>query len=252
MAACRDSHDTLPQLKGQLDDGEREAIALAIERHGWHRRRLVAAGRTRDEILREYPYLEAEDIAQACPTPPGEQRTSKFRCANRESSGRSGAEGSDGRPSAGVGRRRRIAGNVTTATVLPVMSQNSTEQPSSAASGMACRSTIVPMAPVRRPRSVTSRVRITSQYMSKGMSYRLRRVTRSPTPAAAARGRCRRCPDTRPVSRPSIFEALHRLAPFGLLLLLFLPGALTRPLSASVLIFAWSLYVAFRDRRLLA
>ena len=26
---------------------------------------LVAAGRTRDEILREYPYLEAEDIAQA-------------------------------------------------------------------------------------------------------------------------------------------------------------------------------------------
>jgi uncharacterized protein (DUF433 family) len=26
---------------------------------------LVAAGRTRDEILAEYPYLEAEDIAQA-------------------------------------------------------------------------------------------------------------------------------------------------------------------------------------------
>ena len=26
---------------------------------------LVAAGRTRDEILGEYPYLEAEDIAQA-------------------------------------------------------------------------------------------------------------------------------------------------------------------------------------------
>ena len=26
---------------------------------------LVAAGRTRDEILREYPYLEAEDIAEA-------------------------------------------------------------------------------------------------------------------------------------------------------------------------------------------
>jgi uncharacterized protein (DUF433 family) len=25
----------------------------------------VAAGRTRDEILREYPYLEAEDIAEA-------------------------------------------------------------------------------------------------------------------------------------------------------------------------------------------
>ena len=26
---------------------------------------LVAAGRTRDEILRQYPYLEAEDIAEA-------------------------------------------------------------------------------------------------------------------------------------------------------------------------------------------
>lgn len=26
---------------------------------------LVAAGRTRDEILREYPYLEAEDLAEA-------------------------------------------------------------------------------------------------------------------------------------------------------------------------------------------
>jgi uncharacterized protein (DUF433 family) len=26
---------------------------------------LVAAGRTREEILREYPYLEAEDIVQA-------------------------------------------------------------------------------------------------------------------------------------------------------------------------------------------
>ena len=26
---------------------------------------LVAAGRSRDEILREYPYLEAEDIAEA-------------------------------------------------------------------------------------------------------------------------------------------------------------------------------------------
>lgn len=26
---------------------------------------LVAAGRTRDETLREYPYLEAEDIAEA-------------------------------------------------------------------------------------------------------------------------------------------------------------------------------------------
>jgi uncharacterized protein (DUF433 family) len=26
---------------------------------------LVAAGRTRDEVLREYPYLEPEDIAEA-------------------------------------------------------------------------------------------------------------------------------------------------------------------------------------------
>jgi len=26
---------------------------------------LVAAGRTRDEIVREYPYLEAEDIREA-------------------------------------------------------------------------------------------------------------------------------------------------------------------------------------------
>jgi uncharacterized protein (DUF433 family) len=26
---------------------------------------LLAAGRTQDEILREYPYLEAEDIAEA-------------------------------------------------------------------------------------------------------------------------------------------------------------------------------------------
>jgi uncharacterized protein (DUF433 family) len=26
---------------------------------------LVAAGRTRDEILRDYPYLEAEDISEA-------------------------------------------------------------------------------------------------------------------------------------------------------------------------------------------
>ncbi len=37
--------------------------------HSWHARHgstvvgLVAAGRTRDEILRGYPYLEAEDIA---------------------------------------------------------------------------------------------------------------------------------------------------------------------------------------------
>jgi uncharacterized protein (DUF433 family) len=29
---------------------------------------LVAGGRTRDEILREYPYVEAEDIGEACST----------------------------------------------------------------------------------------------------------------------------------------------------------------------------------------
>jgi uncharacterized protein (DUF433 family) len=45
---------------------------------------LVAAGRSRDEILREYPYLEAEDIARRCPTPPGGPRKSKFRSASRE------------------------------------------------------------------------------------------------------------------------------------------------------------------------
>ena len=39
---------------------------------------LVAAGRTRDEILREYPYLETEDISGPCPTPRGERRKSKF------------------------------------------------------------------------------------------------------------------------------------------------------------------------------
>jgi uncharacterized protein (DUF433 family) len=33
--------------------------------HGRNRVGLVAAGRTRDEILREYPYLEAADIAEA-------------------------------------------------------------------------------------------------------------------------------------------------------------------------------------------
>jgi uncharacterized protein (DUF433 family) len=44
---------------------------------------LVAAGRTREEILREYPYVEAEDIA-AFPALPDEQRKSKIRCASRE------------------------------------------------------------------------------------------------------------------------------------------------------------------------
>ena len=73
--------------------------------------------------------------------------------------------------SAGVGRRRALAGSVTTATVLPVMSKNSTEYPSSGTPGTTCRSTTVPTSPARSPPSVTSRVRITSPYMSKGMSY---------------------------------------------------------------------------------
>ena len=34
-------------------------------RDRWHVVGLVAPGRTRDEILREYPYLEAEDISEA-------------------------------------------------------------------------------------------------------------------------------------------------------------------------------------------
>src|SRR5712691_5181834 len=46
--------------------------------------------------------------------------------------------------SVGVGRRRALAGTVTTATVLPIMSKNSTEYPSSAVPGTACRSTTVP------------------------------------------------------------------------------------------------------------
>jgi len=73
--------------------------------------------------------------------------------------------------SAGVGSRRALAGSVTTATVLPVMSKNSTEYPSSGVPGTAYRPTTVPTSPARSPRSVTSRVRITSPYMSKGMSY---------------------------------------------------------------------------------
>lgn len=38
---------------------------------------LVAAGRMREEILREYPYLEAEDIAEASSTPRGAPRKPK-------------------------------------------------------------------------------------------------------------------------------------------------------------------------------
>jgi hypothetical protein len=39
---------------------------------------LVAAGRTRDGILREYPCLEAKTSPRLSPTPPGELRKSKF------------------------------------------------------------------------------------------------------------------------------------------------------------------------------
>jgi hypothetical protein len=43
---------------------------LSRERHPWHARHggtvvgLVGAGRSREEILREYPYLEPEDITE--------------------------------------------------------------------------------------------------------------------------------------------------------------------------------------------
>jgi len=45
---------------------------------------LVAAGRTRDEILREYPAWKLRTSLRPCPKPPGGQRESKFRCASRE------------------------------------------------------------------------------------------------------------------------------------------------------------------------
>ena len=38
---------------------------------------LVAAGRTRDEILREYPSSRPRTSARPCPTPRGERRKSK-------------------------------------------------------------------------------------------------------------------------------------------------------------------------------
>jgi hypothetical protein len=43
--------------------------------------RLVAAGRTRDEILREYPYLEAEDTPRPCPTLRGGTQEVEVRVA---------------------------------------------------------------------------------------------------------------------------------------------------------------------------
>jgi hypothetical protein len=47
---------------------------------------------------------------------------------------------------------------VATATVLPAMSKNSTEHPSSLTAGTTYRSTTVPMSPARTPCSGTSRV----------------------------------------------------------------------------------------------
>jgi hypothetical protein len=47
---------------------------------------LVAAGRTREEILREYPYRKPRTSRRRCPTPPGARRKSKFPgslCQNR-------------------------------------------------------------------------------------------------------------------------------------------------------------------------
>jgi uncharacterized protein (DUF433 family) len=45
---------------------------------------LVAAGRTRDEILREYPYLEAEDIAEALSYAAWRQRKSRDHARHLE------------------------------------------------------------------------------------------------------------------------------------------------------------------------
>src|SRR6478672_868961 len=70
--------------------------------------------------------------------------------------------------SAGEGRRSALSGTVTTATVLPVMLKNSTEQPSSRRSGTTCRSTTVPTSPTRSPSSGMSRVTMTSPNISNG------------------------------------------------------------------------------------
>ena len=49
----------------------------------------VAAGRTRDKILRENPYLEAEDIAEALsPTPHGGRRKSTSSSTSGEAARR--------------------------------------------------------------------------------------------------------------------------------------------------------------------
>ena len=74
--------------------------------------------------------------------------------------------------SACVGSLNALAGTVTTPTVLPVMSKNSTEYPSSLAPGTTWRSTTVPTSPLRNPCSETSRVRITSLYSSKAIPLR--------------------------------------------------------------------------------
>src|SRR5262245_24384815 len=71
--------------------------------------------------------------------------------------------------SACVGSRTALADTVTTPTVLPVMSKNSTEYPSSLTPGTTWRSTTVPTSPARSPCSEMSRVRITSLYSSKAI-----------------------------------------------------------------------------------
>ena len=45
---------------------------------------LVAAGRMREEILREYPYLEAEDIAEASSYATGRAKEAEVALDSRE------------------------------------------------------------------------------------------------------------------------------------------------------------------------
>ena len=45
---------------------------------------LLATGRSRDEILKVYPYLEPEDIDQALATRHGESKSARFRCRSHE------------------------------------------------------------------------------------------------------------------------------------------------------------------------
>ena len=51
---------------------------------------LLAAGRSAEEILSAYPYLEREDIGQSWPTPPGGWKNARFLfpSPDREAPGR--------------------------------------------------------------------------------------------------------------------------------------------------------------------